>query len=28
MDWTRTLPDDVRDDADEELLAAVQAGRA
>jgi hypothetical protein len=26
MDWTRTLPDDVRDDADGELLAAAAAG--
>jgi hypothetical protein len=26
MDWTRTLPDDVRDDADAELLAAAAAG--
>ncbi len=26
MDWTRTLPEDVRDDADGELLAAAGAG--
>jgi hypothetical protein len=26
MDWTRTLPDDVRDDADAELLAAAANG--
>ena len=27
MDWTKPLPDDVRDDADAELLAAAAAGR-